>query len=89
MRYFYIYLFLINAAGFVLMLSDRRKAVKGRWRIPERTLIGVAVLGGSIGCLLGMNLFRHKTQHPKFAVGIPVIFAIQIVIAVLVCTHWA
>ena len=89
MRYFYIYLFLINAAGFVLMLSDKRKAVKGRWRIPERTLIGAAVLGGSIGCLLGMNLFRHKTQHPKFAVGIPVIFAIQIVITVLVCTHWA
>lgn len=78
------YLFIINAAGFLLMLADKYKARKNLWRIPERTLMTVAALGGSIGSLAGMYLVRHKTQHPKFTIGIPVILAVQIVGAVVV-----
>ena len=88
MIYLYIYLLLINATGFLLMLSDKRKAIKKRWRIPERMLIGISVLGGSIGTLMGMHLFRHKTRHLKFSVGIPVILAFQIVLMILIYTHW-
>ena len=83
MNYFLLYLFLINAAAFALMHADKRRARKNRWRIPERTLIGSAVLGGSIGALLGMRCFRHKTRHLKFTLGIPAILIIQIVL-----TYW-
>lgn len=81
MKVFYLYLLIINAAGFLLMLVDKFKARRGLWRIPEATLMGVAALGGSIGSLAGMYLVRHKTQHPKFTVGIPVILVIQIILA--------
>lgn len=79
-----LYLLIINAVGFLLMLVDKRKAKKNRWRIPEKTLMGAAVLGGSIGCLLGMYTFRHKTKHPKFTIGIPVILAVQAVLVVII-----
>ena len=81
-----VYLFLINAAGFVLMLTDKRKARKKLWRIPEATLLLVAVFGGSIGSLLGMYMFRHKTKHLKFTVGIPVILVLQIIACILIFT---
>lgn len=68
-----LYLVTINAAGFVLMLADKHKAKKKLWRIPEATLMTVAALGGSVGSLLGMYTVRHKTRHPKFAVGIPLL----------------
>lgn len=74
-----LYLVIINALGFILMLADKYKAKKSRWRIPERTLMSVAFFGGSIGCLLGMYTVRHKTQHPKFTIGIPIILALQLV----------
>lgn len=73
-----IYLLIVNAAGFVLMLVDKFKAKKKLWRIPEATLISVAAIGGSIGALAGMYAFRHKTKHPKFTIGIPVILVLQI-----------
>ena len=79
-----VYLLIINAAAFVLMLADKHKAKKNLWRIPEATLITVAVMGGSIGCLAGMRIFRHKTLHPKFSIGIPVILALQAVLAVII-----
>lgn len=82
MNYFLLYLFLINAAAFVLMLADKVKARKNRWRIPERTLIGSALLGGSIGALLGMYTFRHKTRHLKFTLGVPSILIAQIALVV-------
>ena len=82
MKYFLIYLLLINAAGFVIMFVDKWKARKNRWRIPEATLITVAALGGSIGSLLGMYTFRHKTLHLKFVIGIPAILVLQIFTAV-------
>ena len=76
-----IYLFLINAVAFFLMLADKQKAKKKKWRIPEATLIGSAIIGGSIGALAGMYTFRHKTKHPKFTIGIPVILVLQIALA--------
>ena len=78
-----VYLLLINAAGFLLMLVDKYKAKRNLWRIPEATLMGVAAVGGSIGAIAGMNLFRHKTKHPKFYIGLPVILALQIVLVYL------
>ena len=82
MNYFLPYLLLINAAAFLLMLADKIRARKNRWRIPERTLIGSAILGGSIGALLGMYAFRHKTRHLKFTLGVPTILIAQITLAV-------
>ena len=78
-----VYLLLINAAGFLLMLVDKYKAKRNLWRIPEATLMGVAAIGGSIGTIAGMNLFRHKTKHPKFYIGLPVILALQIILIYL------
>lgn len=83
MEYLLLYLLLINAVGFVLMLADKQKARKNKWRIPEATLIGVSVVGGSVGVLLGMYAVRHKTQHLKFCIGVPVILAVQIVLAII------
>ena len=82
MKYFLFYLLLINAGAFVLMLADKQKARKKRWRIPERTLMLSAAFGGSVGALLGMYTFRHKTRHPKFTLGIPAILICQILLAI-------
>lgn len=79
-----VYLLLINAAAFLLMLADKRKARRGAWRIPEKTLLGAAVLGGSLGAIAGMYLFRHKTKHPRFYIGLPLILAAQLVAAATV-----
>ena len=83
MKYLYYYLIIINAVAFILMLADKQKARKHRWRIPEATLMGCAALGGSIGALAGMYLFRHKTKHSKFTLGIPAILLIQLALAYL------
>lgn len=79
-----LYLLIINAIAFLLMLADKYKARKNLWRIPEATLMTSAVLGGSIGALLGMYLVRHKTKHPKFTVGIPLILVAQLALCVFV-----
>ena len=84
LRLLIYYLLIINALGFLLMLADKWKAKKNRWRIRESTLMAVAALGGSVGSLLGMYAVRHKTQHLKFTVGIPLILAAQCLIAVLI-----
>ena len=63
------------------MLTDKYKARKKLWRIPEATLLTVAAIGGSVGSLIGMYTVRHKTKHLKFTLGIPVILAIQVVLA--------
>lgn len=73
----FLYLLLINAVGFVIMLIDKRRAQKNLWRISESTLLTVAILGGSIGSYAGMKVFRHKTRKPKFSIGIPVIILLQ------------
>ena len=84
MKLLLYYLLIINALGFLLMLVDKWKARKNRWRVRESTLLLIAALGGSVGSLLGMYLFRHKTQHLKFTLGIPLILAAQCIAAVLV-----
>lgn len=72
-----IYLLLINAAGFLIMLADKQKARKKLWRIPEAALLTVALFGGSLGSLIGMRVFHHKTRKPKFYLGIPAILILQ------------
>jgi len=72
------YLVLVNAAAFLLMHEDKHRARKGVWRIPEATLMGLAAAGGSIGAIAGMYIFRHKTRHPKFVLGLPAIVIGQI-----------
>ena len=79
-----LYLLIVNAVAFILMLVDKVKAKKNLWRIPEATLFFVAAIGGSIGSMLGMYTFRHKTKHIKFIVGMPLILAVQIIIAILI-----
>lgn len=81
-----IYLFLVNALGLVFMLSDKLKAKKNKWRTPEATLMGLAIVGGSLGVMIGMRLFRHKTLHPKFAIGVPLILTMQIILGIIIAT---
>ena len=77
-----IYLLTVNAVGFILMLTDKYKAKKGLWRIPENTLMGVAALGGSLGVLAGMYTVRHKTRHRKFTLGVPALLIAQLALGV-------
>ena len=81
MKYFLIYLLLVNALSFALMRIDKQKAREKKWRIPESTLMGLAAAGGSLGALVGMHAFHHKTLHKKFSLGIPLILAVQLVLA--------
>ena len=78
---FICYLLLINFIAFLLMGIDKNKARHKKWRIPEKTLFLSAILGGSVGSILGMQLFRHKTKHTSFVVGMPCILILQILFA--------
>lgn len=82
MQLFLIYLLIVNAAGFLIMTADKLYAKKKMWRIPERTLLGVAAIGGSIGVWLAMYIVRHKTRHRKFVLGVPSILICQIFLLV-------
>lgn len=84
-----IYLLIVNALGFALMLMDKYKAKKNLWRIPEKAFFIIALAGGSLGCLGGMYAVRHKTKHLSFTLGMPVILAVQIVISFLIYTKAA
>ena len=75
-----VYLVLMNLIGLAVMGIDKRKAKRHAWRIPERALFGVSLLGGSVGTWAGMYLFRHKTKHWYFVVGMPMIFLAQILL---------
>lgn len=75
------YLVIMNAAGLLLMLIDKRRAKRKAWRIPEATMMTVAALGGSLGSLIGMNAFHHKTKKPLFAIGVPLLMAAHIGLA--------
>ena len=81
------YLIILNMIGMGVMWADKRKAEKGAWRIPEKTLFLVSILGGSIGTWVGMYLFRHKTKHWYFVVGMPLILVLQIAVAVFIYLH--
>lgn len=82
MKYILIYLLIINALAFMLMCIDKQKAKKHAWRIPEAVLLSIAVLGGSIGTMAGMEIFRHKTKHRRFFIGVPIIIVVQLALAV-------
>ncbi len=77
------YLLIINIIGLCAFGIDKQKAIKNKWRIPEATLMGIAFIGGTIGAVIGMKLFHHKTKKPKFYIGIPVIIAFHIILLVL------
>lgn len=81
---FLVYLLIMNLVGFASMGMDKAKAQKGAWRIPEATLFLIAILGGSIGSILGMQVFRHKTKHWYFAIGMPAIFLVQLALAIFI-----
>lgn len=75
-----LYLILINLAGFIMMGIDKYKARHDRWRIPEKTLMIIALLGGSIGSWAGMYTFRHKTKHKLFTIGVPAILFLELAV---------
>nr|WP_296960871.1 DUF1294 domain-containing protein [uncultured Mediterraneibacter sp.] len=84
MKWFMYYLLIANLVTWILYGVDKRKAIKGAWRIPEKTLILSAVIGGSVGALAGMMMFRHKIRKAKFMVGVPVIFVVQCIVLAFV-----
>ena len=87
MKLFAIYLAVMNVLGVAVMWSDKRRARLHRWRIPEKVLFGVSLLGGSAGTWAGMYLFRHKTKHWYFRIGLPLILLAQIALAVWLRTR--
>lgn len=79
MKFIFIYVVLTNLLLFILMGLDKRKAKLNHWRISEKTLFSLALIGGSIGGILGIYTFRHKTKHLKFTLGFPIIFLFQLI----------
>ena len=78
-----IWLAMINLTLFIVMGADKRAAKHHRRRVPENTLLGLAILGGSIGGILGMLAFRHKTRHPAFSIGYPAILIVELALVLL------
>ena len=78
-----LYIICVNLLGIIYFFIDKQKAKRQSWRTPEATLFTIALFGGSIGCLLGMYLFHHKTAKPKFYIGMPIILGIQILIVII------
>lgn len=81
---FLAYLAVINLAGFCLMAWDKRQAVIAGWRVAEKTLLGAALAGGSVGVYAAMRLFRHKTRHWQFWLGVPAMMAAQVAVAYMI-----
>ena len=81
-------LVVMNFIGYISMWSDKKRAIKGKYRISEKTLFIIALLGGSIGSILGMNQFRHKTKHWYFKYGMPLILIIQVILLGCIIKYW-
>ena len=75
-----LYLVVVNAAAFVIYGVDKRKAIRDKWRIPEATLIGLAVIGGAFGAFIGMRVWRHKTHKWKFRILVPVFLLLWVIV---------
>ncbi len=86
-KWIWVYVCLINIITFLVYGLDKWKAKRDGWRIPEKTLILLALIGGSVGAFVGMQVFRHKTKHMKFVVGVPFIFVLQIALIWFVSTR--
>ncbi len=84
MRYLLIYLLIINILAILVMGLDKRRARNQAWRIPEKILFFLSIIGGSLGSVAGMYLFHHKTRHWYFVIGMPLILVAHIVLAILV-----
>ncbi|MCH5340174.1 MAG: DUF1294 domain-containing protein [Acetatifactor sp.] len=78
-----IYLGIVNLVGFGMMGIDKKRAIRGAWRISEASLFMAALVGGALGCTLGMHIFHHKTRHWYFRFGMPAIFMVQILLGIL------
>ena len=76
-RFMPLWLLTINVITFFVYHADKRRAIRKRWRIPERTLMFLALIGGGIGALAAMLIFRHKTRHARFMIGVPVILLLH------------
>lgn len=87
-KLFFLYLILINLSGFTAMGLDKNRARRHRWRVRERTFFLIALLLGSAGCWAGMYVFRHKTRHWYFVLGMPAILAAQIAAGLLILRSW-
>lgn len=87
-KYLSAYIIIVNISAFFLYGIDKKKASKKQWRITENTLLLCAAAGGSIGAWLGMKLFHHKTRHPKFYIGVPVIFLVQIIFFIYIYLNY-
>lgn len=77
-----LYLIILNVVGFFSMGVDKKRAKNNEWRIKEKTLFFIAIIGGSAGSLLGVKVYRHKTKHTAFVIGMPIILIVQILLVV-------
>ncbi len=83
-----VYFMIVNLLSFGLMGIDKRRARRRQWRISEKTLFLFPLLGGSVGGIAGMKLFRHKTKHRMFYIGLPALLSVQLIAAACVCYFW-
>ncbi len=84
LKYFIIYLIIINIIAFLAMYIDKKRAKMGKWRIKEHTLFILALIGGSVGAIIGMYTFRHKTKKARFFVGFPVILIVEVLLGFMI-----
>ena len=85
-KYIILYFIIINLIGILIMALDKYKAEKGKWRIPEKTLFLVTILGGGIGTIFGMYKFRHKTKKMYFVIGFPTILILEIIFGIIMAS---
>ncbi len=81
-RYLLMYICIINIVGYFIILIDKYKAKRDKWRIKESTMLIVGLIGGALGNVLSMTMFRHKTQHKKFYIGMPIVAILHLVILI-------
>lgn len=81
------YLLAINLLAFMMFFTDKAKARKAKWRISEKSLLMVSLLGGSLGAFIGMKFFRHKTKHKLFTIGLPLILLVQVIVLLMYLTN--